>query len=263
MRDCVEEAGPRSANYKDMSYRETVETLTDPMAAGDALTRHYLLAHPASLSRRTVLPGGRGVAAICRTSAGPLPLVVFRCSREEDIPDLLAASLDPVAKHYFITRSDYRTALLSSIRGVADEEDTLIHTLRRHGPTGGHQPTTTLRPDVWPPQVRLETGTHTDSLTGATLYFSRVLLRGREVSSARAQWSSGGYAEIGVSTESEYRRLGYGKAATRALAGLLAGIGVTPLYIADRLNSASLALAASVGFEPTGDREFACSGFRL
>jgi hypothetical protein len=67
-------------------YRETVEALTDRGSVGDALTRHFLLVHPASLSRRFVLPDGRGVAAVCRTSGGPLPLVVFRSREDDDFP---------------------------------------------------------------------------------------------------------------------------------------------------------------------------------
>jgi RimJ/RimL family protein N-acetyltransferase len=234
---------------------------------GDALTRHFLLVHPASLSRRFVLPDGRGVAAVCRTSGGPLPLVVFRSREDDDIPPLLARALDPIAKHYFITRPAYRAALPAFLRDSSDEEETMIHTveprlIRERAAWAEAALVKSAPGEKALGEARLEAFTRRDPLTGADLHGCRVVIGGREVSSARVEWCSGGYAEVGVSTAPEHQRRGYARAATGALAARLVGLGLTPLYIAGKLNTPSLALAASLGFLPSGEGEFACSGFR-
>jgi len=257
------------------AYVRACRTLLDPASPGDALTAYYLLTHPESRSRRFLLrevapghvvvePGGAGrlevgpvsdksrrqgqaVLAICDTGPRDHPLVVLRASRPELVPDLIVRALPHGLKHYVITQPSYRSALDAVLSGVGDQMETVVW---RPGPT-------TRRMAAALPgagEARLETYAE-NGQPG-----QRLVAGGSVVSSATILWESDRFAEVGVSTAATYRRRGYARVVVGALLLSVLDRGLTPLYIADKRNLPSLALAASLGLAPTGHEEYACSG---
>jgi len=68
-------------------------------------------------------------------------------------------------------------------------------------------------------------------------------------------WRSPIFAEVYVHVASASRGRGWGQAVVSACVATLLAMGVTPVYIADQTNAASLELAQRVGFVDTGARE--------
>lgn len=265
------------------AYVRACRTLLDPASPGDALTAYYLLTHPESRSRRFLLrevapghvvvePGGAGrlevepvgdrsrgqgqaVLAICDTGPRDHPLVVLRAGRPELVPDLIVRALPRGLKHYFITRPSYRSALDGVLTGVGDQMETVLW---RPGPTTRRMaaalPGAGEAVAYGGGSARLETYAENGRLG------QRLVAGGSVVSSATILWESDRFAEVGVSTAAAYRRRGYARVVVGTLILSVLDRGLTPLYIADKRNLPSLALAASLGLAPTGHEEYACSG---
>jgi hypothetical protein len=75
-----------------------------------------------------------------------------------------------------------------------------------------------------------------------------VIIDGRLVSVAHSSRRTAAACELGINTLSEARRQGYAAAATRAWTLAIQQEGLTPIYSAFAHNSASLRLAATVGY---------------
>jgi len=74
---------------------------------------------------------------------------------------------------------------------------------------------------------------------------------------AGVNWRSPYFAEVYVYTEPAARGRGWGKSVTSALVAALLKSRLTPLYVVNERNTASIKLAESVGFVDTGQREYA------
>ncbi|MCP4415782.1 MAG: GNAT family N-acetyltransferase [Chloroflexi bacterium] len=73
--------------------------------------------------------------------------------------------------------------------------------------------------------------------------------------SATLNWQTPNFAEIGVNTQSGYRRRGWGRSVVSAMANHLLENGRIPLYVVAQNNQASAQLAERVGFTDSGVRE--------
>lgn len=84
-----------------------------------------------------------------------------------------------------------------------------------------------------------------------------AIIDGKVAAKCSLLWKSPFFAELVVATESEFRGRGLGKIAVSTMAGRLFEEGVTPIYITNVDNVASIGLAESLGFRRCPDSEFA------
>jgi RimJ/RimL family protein N-acetyltransferase len=100
--------------------------------------------------------------------------------------------------------------------------------------------------------------TREDESDGSPRFVVKQLLNGQRtaVAAAGVNWLSPRFGEIAVRTRPEYRQKGFGRGVVATLAEYLLAHGRTPLYAVNPTNTPSIHLAESLGFVPTGTREW-------
>jgi GNAT superfamily N-acetyltransferase len=85
---------------------------------------------------------------------------------------------------------------------------------------------------------------------GAAAAIAVWMHEGQPASVCAAAAVTESFWDVGIETQAEYRRRGYGRTCFEALEHRMAEKGKRPIWGADKKNSASLAMARRLGFEP-------------
>ncbi len=226
--------------------RASLRDLLDPTSPADALANYYALHHPPDRSdlyvypEQVLLAGDRATGFLVRARTGMdlfRPLVTFRAQSEAAAAALFERGLVPGRPCYLTVPTAY-AVWAHKYLSVTDAE---IHRVYR------------LKPAQYEPiiNVLVVTSRGADGL-------ARCEIRAGDRAGAVAgvNWQSPDYAELYVYTDPAVRGRGWGKSVVSALCGLLLQSGRKPLYVVAESNAYSLRLAAAVGFEDTGAREF-------
>ena len=229
--------------------RFSLRNLLDLRQPGDAMTAYYALFHPAARTKIWIhrAAGGRVDGFLVRAQTGQdlfRPLVILRGSGSAALLELLSAAL-PVGREAVFSVPEELGPMLLPFLNVSDQQT--LSLLR-------------LNPSRFQPVVNIfvRRGVSPDGLPRFEIRQGETL-----VASAGVNWRSPDWAEIFVQTIAAAQERGYGKSVCAALCEELVGAGRSVLYAVSPENRPSLALAASVGFEDTAQRELVCTGSRL
>ncbi|HHN94391.1 MAG TPA: GNAT family N-acetyltransferase [Anaerolineae bacterium] len=228
------------------SLRLKVRQLLHFSAPTDALAVYYAFYHDDKRTRLHVHEGrdGRpdGFVAICQTGQRLFaPTVVLRTPDARVAVTLLREALVPHRPYYIVTTPDLR------------EPVTEVMEIERPEVNHIYQLDLFRMPFSINILVEAEMGPRD---------LPRFIIRsqGEVAAEAGISWASPHFAELFVRTAPDARRRGWGQAVLLACTTWVVRSGRQPLYVVNRGNKASIALAESVGFVDTGAREFAGEG---
>ena len=228
--------------------RRAISQLLDHKRPADARAAYYAFDH--ADERTTIVPwpveGGRAKGYICFSRTG---LDLFRPLVTMRLPwgDMSASSevvynaLPPGASVMMSVPSLYMP-LIDALFDSQQQSEMAFYALDR----GHHEPILNVLVS------------RSNSANGLPRYVIRK--DGVSAASASVNWQSRNFAEIGVETNPQFRRQGYGRSVVAALNEHLLQQGRTPLYAVSAENTASRQLAESVGFIDTGYREMFLEG---
>lgn len=210
----------------------------------DALYAYYALYYD---PRRTRLyihtdAGGRadGFVAVCQTGQRLFqPTVLLRTPDARAAVVLLRQALLPGRPYYLITTPDLQDAVAE----VAEIENATINRV--------------YKLDLFRFQPTINVLVVTEAGPGG---LPRFVVRAQDavVAEAGFNWASAHFAEVFVRTAPSVQERGWGKAVLTACTMWTIRSAIQPLYVTDRTNEASIALAESAGYVDTGAREYAC-----
>ncbi len=234
-------------NMKTLTkQRRAIRSLLSPTDPADALTTYYALYHDARRTRLTLHRTDKGEVdgflAECVTGFDLFrPLVVMRAHSEDALRWLLEQSLRAGRAYYFVAPPSLASAL------------------ERH--LDIWQPTTTHIYRLYTPHFVPVINVLVVQNTGHN-HLSRFEIRAGDKAMAVAglNWRSPRFAEVYVYTEPEARRRGWARSVLSACTAALLQEGLTPLYMVEEGNTASIHLAESLGYRDTGARQFICFG---
>mgnify|MGYP005852174975 CR=1 FL=1 len=228
--------------------REAIKPLLPLSDPGDALTTYYALYHPPALTQLHVHRDKNGTVdgflTACTTGADLFrPLVVMRAETDDVLESLLHRGLVGGRPYHFVVPLRYAPALEREVQ-LSEQRVGVILALdaRRFEP-------------VVNVLVVLAEG------ASGGLRFE-IRSQGRVMAASGTNWRSPRFAEIYVYVEAEARGRGWGRSVASALTAALLAEGVQPLYVVKEEDRISRGLAASLGYEDTGAREFIASGVR-
>jgi GNAT superfamily N-acetyltransferase len=223
------------------SLRDSARDLLNEFDAADGLASYYALHHD---PKRTTLFVHRdadqvvdGFLVRCMTGFDLFrPLITLRLRGEAALPALLEEALMPGRPYWAVIPAplaDRAGAYLRLDQPVRNR----IYRMdpRRFRPEMNALVVTSSDPHG-APRAEIKSGGQTAAIAGVN-------------------WRSPIFAEVYVNVTPEHRKRGWGRAVTNAVVGALLKQQVTPLYSAAEDNTASQALAESVGFTDTGARE--------
>ncbi len=236
-------------NPMDLSdRRRAMRHLLDESSPADGLAVYYALYHAdARTQLLTYRPDtARAIGYVCLARTGLdlfRPLVTLRLPEKD-----LAASADilyqalPVNMPVMVRAPAAYRSLLQALMDVTVEEEYHLYRLNRalFHPILNVLVTTDVGPHGWPRYTIRQ-----DSGVGA---------------SAAINWQTPRFAEIGVYTDPNSRRAGWGRSVTAALCQALLESGRIPLYATPPHNEAAIQLAESVGFVDTAHRDIWLEG---
>jgi RimJ/RimL family protein N-acetyltransferase len=191
------------------------------------------------------LPGSQvdGFAAVCQTGYDLfVPLVILRASTG-GVPELLCGALQPGRPYRIVAP----LSLGARIGRTMSLDRQQVNNVYRLDPAAyrAANDRSAINVMVQRGQVR---------------YRFEVRSQGEVASAAGVNWRSEHWAELYVYTEPAYRGRGWARVVGAACVRALLEDGLLPLYIAAQDNLASQRLAAALGFEDSGAREFECNG---
>ncbi len=226
--------------------RRAIRLLLSPTDPADALTAHYALYHDA---RRTHLTLHRtetgevdGFLAECVTGFDLFrPLIVTRAHSETILPWLLDQSLRPGRAYYFVVPLSFASALG---RHLDIWQPITVHIYRLHVPR-------------FVPIINVLVVQNAEANNAPRF---EIRAGDQVMAAAGINWRSPHFAEVYVRTEPEARRRGWGQSVLSACTAALLQEGLTPLYMVEKDNLASIRLAESLGYRDTGARQFICFG---
>lgn len=223
--------------------RAEARRLLDDHLPADAFAAYYAFHHD---PKRTTLfihreKGGQPDGVLIRAQTGLdlfRPVVAVRAASDEALLDLFKTGLVPNRPYYLVIPLSLASAVNRHL-SVTDPELLCIYRLEpsKFDPELNVMVVSNPAPDGSP---RFEISSH-----------------GSIHAAAGVNWRSPYFAEVYVYTESAARGRGWGKSVTSALVASLIKSRLTPLYVVNEQNTASIKLAESLGFVDTGDREYA------
>lgn len=232
--------------------RRAIRHLLDENRPADAPAAYYAFYHPDHKTQLVTYPAdsprASSYVALSRTGIDLFrPLVTLRLRPEAlaESAELIHSALRPGAPVILRAPAAY-LPLLHALFDVQSETPLRLYALDHHR----YQPII---------NVLVTRATTPDGLPRF------VIQRPEEagaVAAADVNWQSPRFAEIAVQTQLNHRRQGWGRSVVAALCQYLLDSGRTPLYTAAEGNEASIALAESVGFVDTGERESLLEGVR-
>ena len=224
--------------------RSVIRPLLDERSTPDALAVYYALFHPADRTSLFVYPTHRsagpphGFLVRARTGMDLFrPLVTGRLHDDQTAQALFDLGLI-LGRPVYLTLPEAEARWANKYLQVSDAA---LHRIYRYAPEN-------YQTEI---NVLVVTSTGPDGLPHCEI-------RGGDRAGAVAgiNWQSPRYAEVYVYTDPAVRGRGWGKAVVRALVGLILKSGRLPLYVVAENNEYSIRLAAAVGFQDTGHREF-------
>lgn len=220
----------------------TVLGLISKTSPQDALACYYLFDSEESEVIADTTVSGHGFLLRSTNPFDPLrPVVIARASPPDEVRRLVDAALAPGDEYVFVVTPDLAQPLRRVLE-VRLETYSAIYAVTR----GSFRP----HPVAGRRIVR--------DRSGALKYSVR---KGKEVlSSAGVLWASARFAELFVYTEQSDRGKGLGSAVASACTAQCLDQGLTPLYIPEESDSATIAVCRSLGYQPTGHRDFTCIG---
>ena len=228
--------------------REAIKPLLSLSDPGDALTAYYALHHPPALTQLHVHRGEGhavdGFLAACTTGADLFrPLVVMRADTDSVLESLLRQGLVARRPYHFVVPLRYAPTLEREVQ-LSEQRIgvTLALDARRFEPV--------VNVLVVP----------VEGASGGLRF--EIRSQGRVMAASGTNWRSPRFAEIYVYVQPEARGRGWGRSVASALMAALLAEGVQPLYVVQEGDQLSSRLAASLGYEDTGAREFIASGVR-
>ena len=226
-----------------LSEQTEARQLLDESSPADALAVYYALYHD---PKRTSLflhryPGGRANGLLVRAQTGMdlfRPLVAVRAADDAVALDLFRRGLVPNRPYYLTAPFSLANAVNRHL-AISDAELLRLYCLdpSRFDPELNILVVSNPAPDDSP---RFE-----------------ISSNGAIHAAAGLNWRTPRFAEVYVYTEPAARGRGWGKSVTSALVGRLLHDGLTPLYVVNDQNTASIKLAEGLGFVDTGAREYA------
>jgi ribosomal protein S18 acetylase RimI-like enzyme len=220
--------------------RKLIGALFDIASPADAPSAYYALYHDPARSTLYSRAGSNGdaIAYAGRFQTGIdlfRPLISMRCWNAEIAADLLAEALS-VGRHYLFFANLNQLPMLGGSMAVSNERILCTYTLdpARFRSEINILVTTKLAPDGTPRAEISQQG------------YRAV---------AGLNWQSPGFAEIFVQTDPEVRGKGWGRSVAAAVTERVLKSGRLPVYLVERNNDASVALAESIGYTDTGARQ--------
>lgn len=223
--------------------RSLIRGLLDEHSPADAFTAYYALHHD---PRRTVIflhydDHNRIDGFLVRAQTGLdlfRPVVVLRARHPRAAFDLFGAGLSANRPYYLVAPMN----MVEEVNRHLQVSDAEVLCLYR------------LKAELFVPQVNVLVVSN-PTPDGRPRY--EITSQGTVQAMAGINWQSPRFAEVYVYTEPAARGRGWGKAVVSALVGDLLRNRLTPLYVVNEQNSASINLASSVGFVDTQAREYA------
>jgi len=223
--------------------RQILRRLLDERSPVDAFTAYYALHHD---PKRTSIflhyderrqPDGFLVRA--QTGLDLFrPVVVMRALNDGAALELFRAGLSPNRPYYLVAPMALAQAVNRHLT-MSDAENLCVYQ---------------LDPARFIPQINVLVVSN-PAPDGAPRF--EIAANGSAQAAAGINWRSPRFAEVYVYTEPAARMRGWGKAVITALVSELLKNSVRPLYVVNEQNTASINLAASVGFVDTHAREYA------
>ncbi len=235
------------------SQRNAVRPLLDEVKAADALASYYAFYHPDRKTNLVLQPDSarkaEGYIALSRTGFDLFrPLLTMRLPLDDHpaAAELVQRALPAEAPAVLYAPEDH-APLLKAFFDIQSEERLRVLVLDR----GRYQPVI---------NILVTQETTADGL-------ARFVIRARQgekrvVAAAGINWQTPNFAEISVFTETDQRRLGWGRSVVAALCQHIMDNGRTPLYAVGETNRASLQLAESSGFVDLGIRRLLLQAVR-
>ena len=223
--------------------RADARRFLDENSPADALPVYYTLYHD---PKRTALflhrdPEGRANGLLVRAQTGMdlfRPLVAVRAASDQIALDLFRRGLEPDRPYYLTAPLPLANAVNRRLV-VSDPELLCLYR---------------LDPVRFTPELNILVVSN-PAPDGSPRF--EISSNGRVHTAAGLNWRTPRFAEIYVYTEPAARGRGWGKSVTAALVGALLRDGLTPLYVVNEQNTASIKLAEGLGFVDTGLREYA------
>lgn len=228
--------------------RAEIRSLIDDRSPADAFTAYYALHHD---PKRTTLfvrrnPAGRVDGFLARAQTGMdlfTPIVALRAENKDCALALFREGLVPDRPYYLVAPLELG-GTVNRYLTVSDPE--LLRIYR-------------LDPARFDPQINILTVSN-PAPDGSPRY--EIASNGVVNAAAGVNWRSPRFAEVYVFTQPEARGRGWGQAVVSALVSVLLKDGLTPLYVVNDQNTASISLAEGVGFVDTKAREYAGQAVR-
>jgi len=230
------------------TLRLKVRPLLNFSVPSDALYVYYAFYHDPRRTRLYVHEDTAGHAdgfvAVCQTGQRLFePAVVLRTPNAEVAVALLRQALLPGRPYYLITTPDLRDAVME----VADIEQPEVNHV--------------YRLDLFRFQPSINVLVVVEQGLGDRPRFV-IRSQGEIAAEAGINWASPHFAEIFVRTMPAAQGRGWGKAVVMACTTWVVRSSRQPLYVVNKSNGPSIALAEAVGYVDTGAREFAGEGVR-
>jgi len=223
--------------------RRAIKYMLDERAPADAFAAYYALHHDPA---RTVLflhhsPTQQLDGFLVRAQTGLdlfRPVVSLRAHNEPAARELFRAGLTPQRPYYLVAP----VRLASVIHHALNMSD--VETLCTYR----------LDPARFTPDINVLVVAN-PAPDGTPRY--EISRDGVAQAVAGINWQSPHFAEVYVHTQPAARGRGWGKSVVAALVNDLLQRGRLPVYVVNEQNTASVSLAASIGFVDTGARELA------
>lgn len=233
---------PGMASSPHDALRAQARRLLDERAPADALAVYYALyADPATTALFIhTAPDGAPHGLLVRARTGMdlfRPLVTVRAVNEAAFAALCRAGL-PARRPVYLTVPESHAGWANKHLQMSDMALYDIYALT----AANHRPVLNVltrlgRDAQGRPRAEIRAGDHVGAVAGVN-------------------WLSPRFAEVFVQVHPAAQGRGWGKSVVSAVCAHVLAEGRTPLYVVAEQNTASQALAASVGFERTGQREY-------
>lgn len=227
--------------------RRAIRPLLSPTDPGDALACYYALWHD---PRRTQLTLHRddqgrvdGFIAVCQTGADLFrPVVTFRASSDAAAGELLRAVLTPNRPCQVIVP----VTLAPAVWQYMELLRSTVNRIYRLDPSR-------FRPVV---NVLVQRIAGAD---GAPRF--QIESQGQLMAMAGTNWRSPNFAEVFVYVHPGGRGRGWGRSVVSACTAALLEERLSPLYVVEEDNEASIHIAEALGYVDIGVREFVGEGW--
>lgn len=226
--------------------RLRVRSLLHFSTPGDALYVYYAFYHDPRRTRLYVHEDADGhsdgFVAVCQTGQQLFqPTVVLRTPNAEVAVGLLRQALVPGRPYRIITTPDLQD-VIAEVVGIEQPETNHVYKL-----------------DLFHFQHLVNVLVVAEQGLGG---LPRFVIRSQEGIAAEAglNWASPHFAEVFVRTVPAAQGRGWGRAVLTDCTTWVIRSGRQPLYVVNRANEPSIALAETVGYVDTGAREFVGEG---